>query len=77
MAPGARDGATRRRIDAVWRIEGARIVATLARVTGDVGLAEDLAQQAVVEALEQWPENGVPHNPGAWLTAVAKRRAML
>ena len=76
MAPGARDGVTRRRIDAVWRIEGARIVATLVRVTGDVGLAEDLAQQAVVEALEEWPQSGVPHNPGAWLTAVAKRRAI-
>jgi RNA polymerase sigma factor (sigma-70 family) len=63
-------------IDAVWRIEGARIVATLVRVTGDVGLAEDLAHEAVVEALEDWPEHGVPRNPGAWLTAVAKRRAI-
>lgn len=76
MASGTRDGLIRHRVDAVWRIEGARIVATLVRVTGDVGLAEDLAQQAVVEALEEWPENGVPRNPGAWLTAVAKRRAI-
>lgn len=65
-----------RRIDAVWRIESARIVATLAKVTGDVGQAEDLAQAALVEALEQWPDAGIPHNPGAWLTAVAKRRAI-
>ncbi|GAA5033100.1 RNA polymerase sigma factor [Microbacterium fluvii] len=67
---------TARQIDAVWRIEGARIVATLAKHTGDLGLAEDLAQVALVEALEQWPAAGVPRNPGAWLTAVAKRRAI-
>ncbi|MDA8371908.1 MAG: RNA polymerase sigma factor [Nocardiopsaceae bacterium] len=66
----------RRTVDAVWRIEGARVVATLARMTGDVGLAEELAQEAVVEALESWPEQGVPRNAGAWLTAVAKRRAI-
>ncbi|MGC5255805.1 RNA polymerase sigma factor [Gordonia sp. DT218] len=66
----------RRRVDAVWRIEGTRIVATLARVVGDVGLAEDVAQEAVAEALEQWPQSGVPRNAGAWLTAVAKRRAI-
>src|SRR5690606_31397690 len=66
----------RREVDAVWRIESARIVATLAKVTGDVGLAEDLAQEALVEALEQWPSAGVPRNPGAWLTMVAKRRAI-
>jgi RNA polymerase sigma factor (sigma-70 family) len=65
-----------RTVDAVWRIESARIVATLARVTGDVGLAEDLAQAALVDALTQWPESGVPRNAGAWLTAVAKRRAI-
>lgn len=64
------------RVAAVWRIESARIVATLARVTHDLALAEDLAQEAVVEALQQWPEAGVPRNPGAWLTAVAKRRAI-
>jgi RNA polymerase sigma factor (sigma-70 family) len=66
----------KRTVDAVWRIESARIVATLARVVGDVGLAEDLAQEALVDALEQWPESGVPHNAGAWLTAVAKRKAI-
>lgn len=66
----------RRTVDAVWRIESARIVATLAKVTGDFGTAEDLAQEALVEALEQWPDAGVPRNPGAWLTLVAKRRAI-
>ncbi|HWH97394.1 MAG TPA: RNA polymerase sigma factor [Pseudolysinimonas sp.] len=66
----------RHRIDAIWRIEGARVVATLARLTGDVGLAEDLAQEAVVDALAQWPQAGIPDNPGAWLTAVAKRKAI-
>ena len=66
----------RRRIDALWRIEGARIVAVLARATGDVGLAEDLAQEAVADALAQWPESGIPRNPGAWLTTVAKRKAI-
>ncbi|WP_396643315.1 RNA polymerase sigma factor [Microbacterium sp.] len=66
----------RRHVDAVWRIEGARVVAALAKATGDLGLAEDLAQEAVVEALEQWPDRGVPSNPGAWLTTVAKRRAI-
>jgi len=65
-----------RAVDAVWRIESARIVATLIRKTGDVGLAEDLAQEALVEALERWPDSGVPRNPGAWLTAVAQRRAI-
>ncbi|RLP73540.1 RNA polymerase sigma factor [Mycetocola manganoxydans] len=66
----------RRTVDAIWRIEGPRIVATLTRMTGDVGLAEDLAQEAVVDALKQWPESGVPRNAGAWLTAVAKRTAI-
>ncbi|BAJ74762.1 predicted RNA polymerase sigma factor containing a TPR repeat domain [Microbacterium testaceum StLB037] len=65
-----------RRVAAIWRIEGARIVATLARVVGDLPTAEDLAQDAVAEALVQWPRDGVPNNPGAWLTAVAKRRAI-
>ena len=65
-----------RTVDAVWRIESARIVATLAKMTGDVGLAEDLAQEALVDALTQWPEAGVPQNAGAWLTAVAKRKAI-
>lgn len=66
----------RRTVDAVWRIEGPRVVATLAKVTGDLGLAEDLAQEAVVEALSRWPESGVPRNAGAWLTSVARRRAI-
>jgi RNA polymerase sigma-70 factor (ECF subfamily) len=63
-------------IDAVWRIESARVIAGVARVVRDVGLAEDLAQDALVAALEQWPDSGVPENPGAWLMAVAKRRAI-
>ena len=63
-------------VDAVWRIESARIVATLAKMTGDVGLAEDLAQEALVDALSQWPTSGVPQNAGAWLTAVAKNKAI-
>jgi RNA polymerase sigma factor (sigma-70 family) len=73
---GTGTAAARRSVDAIWRIEGARIVAGLARMVGDVGLAEDLAQQAIVDALEQWPESGVPRNAGAWLTAVAKRKAI-
>jgi RNA polymerase sigma factor (sigma-70 family) len=60
----------------VWRIESARLVAGLARMVRDVGLAEDLAQDALVAALRQWPESGIPDNPGAWLTAIAKRRAV-
>ncbi len=63
-------------IDAVWRIEAAKIVATLTRAVGDVGMAEDLAADALVDALEQWPTTGVPHNAGAWLVTVAKRRAI-
>ena len=65
-----------RTIDAVWRIESPRLIAGLARIVRDVGLAEDLAQDALVAALEQWPESGVPHNPGAWLMSTAKRRAI-
>ena len=65
-----------RTIDAVWRIESARLIAGLARMVRDVGLAEDLAQEALVAALEQWPESGVPDNPGAWLMATAKHRAV-
>src|SRR5512139_2146327 len=65
-----------RRIDAVWRIESPRLIAGLARIVRDVGLAEDLAQDALVAALEQWPDEGVPDNPGAWLMAVAKHRAL-
>jgi RNA polymerase sigma factor (sigma-70 family) len=67
---------THRAIDAVWRIESARIIAGLARILRDVGLAEELAQDALVAALEQWPASGIPDNPGAWLMAVAKHRAI-
>ncbi|HEY0151657.1 MAG TPA: RNA polymerase sigma factor [Longimicrobium sp.] len=67
---------THRAIDAVWRIESARLIAGLARMVRDVGLAEDLAQDALLAALERWPESGVPDNPGAWLMATAKRRAI-
>ncbi len=67
---------THRAIEAVWRIESARIIAGLARIVRDVGLAEELAQDALVAALEQWPESGIPDNPGAWLMAAAKHRAM-
>src|ERR1700745_810542 len=63
-------------IDAVWRIESARIIAGLTRVVRDVGLAQELAQDALVAALEQWPQTGVPDNPGAWLMATAKHRAI-
>src|SRR5436305_2451350 len=67
---------THRAIDAVWRIESARIIAGLARIVRDVGLAEELAQDALVVALEKWPDSGVPENPGAWLMAAAKHRAI-
>ncbi|SDQ32600.1 RNA polymerase sigma factor [Pseudoxanthomonas sp. CF125] len=67
---------THRAIDAVWRIESARLIAGLARMLRDVGLAEELAQDALVIALEKWPESGVPDNPGAWLMATAKHRAI-
>jgi len=68
--------ATNRTIEAVWRIESARLVAGLTRIVRDVGLAEDLAQDALVAALERWPRTGVPDNPGAWLMAAAKFRAI-
>jgi RNA polymerase sigma-70 factor (ECF subfamily) len=67
---------THRTIEAVWSIESARLIAGLARIVRDVGVAEELAQDALVAALEQWPESGVPHNPGAWLMATAKHRAI-
>jgi predicted RNA polymerase sigma factor len=67
---------THRAIDAVWRIESPRLFAGLTRIVRDVGLAEELAQDALVVALEKWPESGVPVNPGAWLMATAKRRAV-
>ncbi len=69
-------GETRAAIDAVWRIESPRLIAGLTRMVRDVGLAEDLAQDALVAALERWPESGIPDNPGAWLTATAKHRAI-
>jgi RNA polymerase sigma factor (sigma-70 family) len=68
--------ATNQAIEAVWRIESARLVAGLARLVRDVGLAEDLAQDALLAALERWPQSGVPDNPGAWLMATAKNRAI-
>ncbi len=79
MSRSGRDLATAeiaRAVDAAWRAESARVIATLARMVHDIGLAEELAQDALVSALEQWPSTGVPDNPGAWLTAVAKRRAI-
>ena len=66
----------RRVVDAVWRMESAKLIAALTRVAGDVGLAEELAQDALVAALERWPESGIPDKPGAWLTATAKHRAI-
>jgi RNA polymerase sigma factor (sigma-70 family) len=63
-------------IDAVWRIESPKLIASLTRIVRDIGLAEDLAQDALVAALEQWPKSGVPENPGAWLMATAKHRAI-
>ncbi len=68
--------ATHRAIDAVWRIESARLIAGLTRIVRDVAVAEDLAQDALVAALEQWPESGIPAKPGAWLMATAKRRGI-
>ncbi len=79
MGEGASDvtiSETHRAIDAVWRIESARLIAGLARIVRDVGLAEELAQDALVAALERWPQSGVPDNPGAWLMATAKHRAI-
>src|SRR5215470_11468225 len=67
---------TRRTIEAVWRIESARLIAGLTRLVRDVGIAEELAQDALVTALERWPESGIPENPGAWLMATAKNRAL-
>src|SRR6476659_6991549 len=68
--------AARRAVEAVWRIESARLIAGLARVTADVGLAEELAQDALVIALEQWPRTGIPLNPAGWLMTTAKNRAI-
>jgi RNA polymerase sigma factor (sigma-70 family) len=68
--------ATHRAIDTVWRLEAAKVIAAVARITRDVGVAEELAGDALVSALEHWPQDGVPANPGAWLTTTAKRRAL-
>ncbi|MCT8174695.1 RNA polymerase sigma factor [Variovorax sp. CY25R-8] len=76
MSHDPRTAAIHRTVEAVWRMESARIIATVARMVRDVGLAEELAQDALVSALEQWSESGVPDNPAAWLTAVTKRRAL-
>jgi len=70
------EGATSKAIEAVWRIESARLMGGLVRMVRDVGLAVDLAQEALVTALERWPETGIPYNPGAWLMATAKNRAL-
>jgi RNA polymerase sigma factor (sigma-70 family) len=67
---------THRTIDAVWRIESPRIIAGIARIVHDLGLAEELAQDALVAALEHWPASGIPDNPGAWLTVAARHRAI-
>jgi RNA polymerase sigma factor (sigma-70 family) len=67
---------THRAIEAVWRIESAKLIAGLTRIVRDVGVAEDLAQDALVAAFERWPDSGVPDNPGAWLMATAKHRAI-
>src|SRR5690606_1007151 len=67
---------THRAIDAVWRIESPKLIAGLARIVRDVGLAEDFAQDALVAALEQWPQSGIPDNPAAWLMSTGKRRAI-
>src|SRR6516225_7337801 len=76
MTPGTGTAAAHRAVEAVWRIESARIIAGLAGLVRDVGLAEELAQDALVAALEQWPAEGIPANPGAWLMLTAKHRAI-
>jgi RNA polymerase sigma-70 factor (ECF subfamily) len=63
-------------IEAVWKIESTRLIAALARVTRDIGIAEELAQDALVAALDRWPNEGIPENPAAWLMTAAKRRAI-
>ena len=70
------ENATRSAIEAIWRIESARLIGGLARIVRDVGVAEDLAQEALVAALERWPSSGIPDTPGAWLMATAKNRAI-
>src|SRR5262249_32631046 len=73
---GVSTATPRAAIEAVWRIESARLIGALVRMVRDVGLAEDLAQEALVIALERWPQAGIPDNPGAWLMATAKNRAI-
>ncbi len=68
---------THHAIEAVWRMEAPRLIAGLTRIVRDIGLAEDLAQDALVAALEQWPAEGIPRNPGAWLMAAAKNRELI
>src|ERR1700757_2027597 len=70
------EATTQKAIEAVWRIEAARLIGGLVRIVRDVDLAEDLAQEALVTALERWPESGIPDNPGAWLMTTAKNRAL-
>jgi predicted RNA polymerase sigma factor len=76
MTPETATAAAHRAIEAVWRLELARIIAGLARLVRDVGLAEELAQDALVAALERWPAEGIPANPGGWLMLTAKYRAI-
>lgn len=76
MAGAEQGDQVRRTLDAVWRIESARLIATLTRVSGDLALAEDVAQDAFEAALRQWPRDGTPANPAAWLTTTAKRRGI-
>ena len=76
MPDALKGDAYRSAIETVWRIESARLIGGLVRIVRDVGVAEDLAQDALVAALEQWPESGIPRNPGAWLMQAAKRRAI-
>ncbi len=76
LRPAVSTAATHRAIEAVWRIESAKVIAHVARIVRDVGVAEELAQDALVAALEHWPDAGVPDNPGAWLMATAKNRAL-
>ena len=72
--PMVKSSEAHRAVEAIWRIESSKIIAALARRVRDIGLAEELAQDALVAALERWPEQGIPDNPGAWLLVVAKRR---
>ena len=76
MAPDSKSGDVRDAIDAIWRMEQAKVIAAIARMVRDVGTAEELAQDALVMALEKWPADGIPTKPAAWLTQVAKRRAL-